>query len=250
MDTVWTKEKVKEQLKKTEAKGFIGIPEDLYRKDDGAIGQILEREFNVEENNLHIADLGTYELKGARVSKSKKKKTGMLTLFHKTSTSGLKPVEIFERYSYVKKSNRSAEMKNKLFFTARGNKKNKQGFILKASDTGEIKLYHEDDYLASWDLTEGKHKIKQVLLVYAETEGKPLSKDEKFHYIKAYILSKPKSIEEAIRNGHVAMDFCIDQPVDGSKAPHDRGPHIRINFDKLGELFGEIEEIDLLEGKQ
>ena len=38
MDTVWTKEKVKEQLKKTEAKGFIGIPEDLYRKDDGAIG--------------------------------------------------------------------------------------------------------------------------------------------------------------------------------------------------------------------
>lgn len=247
MDTVWTKEKVKEQLKKIEAKGFIGIPEDSFRTDDGVIGQILEREFNVEENNLHIADLGTYELKGARISKAKTKKTGMLTLFHKTSTSGLKPLEIFERFSYVKKSNRSDEQKIKLFFTARGNKKNKQGFILKPSATGDIALYHENEYLASWDLTEGKNKINQVLLVFAETEGKATSKDEKFHYVKALILSKPKSIADAVTSGAMALDFCIDQPIDKKKAPHDRGPHIRINFNKLGELFGEIEEINLLE---
>ena len=39
-------------------KGFISVPEGMFRKDDGIVGQILEREFGVAENNLHLADFG------------------------------------------------------------------------------------------------------------------------------------------------------------------------------------------------
>ena len=42
-------------LKKIEAKKFIS--NENYRADDGSVGQVLEREFQVEENNLHKADL-------------------------------------------------------------------------------------------------------------------------------------------------------------------------------------------------
>ncbi len=244
MENEWTKERVKQQLKIIEAKGFIPIPPEIYRKDDGVIGQLLEREFGVSENNLHIADLGTYELKGARNSSSKKQ--GKLTLFHKTSTSGLKPVEIFERFCYVARSRRNGELKRKLFTTVKGNRVNNRGFILKPSKNGGVDLYYKDEYLASWDFTDGEHKIKQVLLAFAETQGSFLSRDEKFHFTKAFILGKPKRIDKAIEKGVIALEFCIDQPIDGNKSPHDRGPHIRIPFNKLSELFDDVEEINLI----
>lgn len=65
----WTKEAVIRKMEALRDKGFIRVPEDMYRKDDGIVGQLLEREFGVAENNLHVADLGTYELKGMRKRK-------------------------------------------------------------------------------------------------------------------------------------------------------------------------------------
>jgi hypothetical protein len=74
----WTKKAVIQRMAEVNKKGFISISDGMYRNDDGIVGQVLEREFNVDENNLHIADLGTYELKGMRVKKGKSNK---LTLF-------------------------------------------------------------------------------------------------------------------------------------------------------------------------
>jgi hypothetical protein len=236
----WTKVKVIQQLNKIESKGFISIPEGMYRNDDGIVGQILEREFEVDENNLHIADLGTYELKGMR---KKKGKTNTLTLFHQTSTSGLTPIQLFERFSYVRPSKRDGTLKRKLFTTIYGNKENSLGFILKPSETCSVDLYHHDEYLATWDLTDGIAKIQRVLLAFAETQGKHNSEDEQFHYIEAYILSNPKDIYRAITDGAVVMDLCIDQPADGSKSVHDRGPHVRIPIKKLNMLFENVEKV-------
>ena len=101
MADIWTKEAVIERLKEINSKGFISVPKGMFRADDGIVGQILEREFGVAENNLHLADLGTYELKGMR---KKKGKTSKLTLFHQTSTSGMTPRQIFNRFSYEKPS--------------------------------------------------------------------------------------------------------------------------------------------------
>ena len=119
----WTKEQVILRLKEIERKGFIPIPKGMYRNDDGIIGQILEREFGVKENNLHIADLGTYELKGMRFRKG-----NMLTLFHQTSTEGMTPLQIFERFSYIRPSKRDGTSKRKLFTTINGNKENSLDF--------------------------------------------------------------------------------------------------------------------------
>ena len=123
----WNKEQVATKLREISGKGFISIPDGMYRNDDGIVGQILEREFAVEENNLHIADLGTYELKGMRY---KKGKSSTLTLFHQTSTAGMTPLQLFERFSYLRASQRDGSLKRKLFTTIYGNKENSLGFIL------------------------------------------------------------------------------------------------------------------------
>lgn len=237
---IWTKETVIEKLQQISRKGYISIPNGMFRTDDGIVGQVLEREFGVAENNLHIADLGLYELKGLRIKKGKSNK---LTLFHQTSTSGLSPNQIFERFSYIKPSQRDGSMKRKLFTTIKGDKQNNLGLILKAHGEYNIDLFYHDEYLATWDLSSGESKINQVLLAFAETRGQSNSREEQFHYVSAYILSSPKNIYEAINAGAVVMELCIDKPVDSIKAPHDRGPHIRIPVKKLNALFDSIEQI-------
>lgn len=236
----WTRETVKERLEEISQKGFIAIPEGMYRRDDGIVGQVLEREFGVEENNLHIADLGTYELKGLRTKQGKSSK---LTLFHQKPTSGLTPLELFERFCTVKPSQRDGSMKRKLFTTVKGDRENNLGLILRAGNERAVELYCGEEYLATWDLTGGKHKINQTLLAFAETRGKANTREEQFHYIKGYILSGPKDISEAINAGAVVLELCIDQPADCSQIPHDRGPHIRIPVKKLHALFDSVERI-------
>lgn len=238
----WTKENVIQKMEELRDKGFIRIPVDMFRKDDGIVVQILEREFGVAENTLHLADLGTYELKGMR---EKKSKASTLTLFHQTSTSGLTPNQIFDRFSYEKLSQRDGSLKRKLFTTIYGNKINSLGFILRGSGDANVDLFFQDEYLATWDLTSGNGKIKQVLLALAETRGAANSKDEEFHFVEAFILSSPKNIYDAIASGAVVMDLCIDQPASDfrKRAPHDRGPHIRIPIRKLNSLFDNVEKI-------
>lgn len=205
----WAKEKVIQKMEELRDKGFIRVPADMFRKDDGIVGQILEREFGVAENNLHLADLGTYELKGMR---KKKNKASTLTLFHQTSTTGLTPNQIFDRFSYEKPSQRDGSLKRKLFTTIYGNKVNSLGFILRGNGDANVDLFFQDEYLATWDLTSGHGKIKQVLLALAETRETANSKDEEFHFVEAFILSSPKNIYEAIESGAVVLDLCIDQP--------------------------------------
>lgn len=177
--------------------------------------------------------------------RKKKGKTSKLTLFHQTSTSGMTPRQIFNRFSYEKPSNRDDSLKRKLFTTIYGNKFNRLGFTLRAQGVSEVCLYHEEEYLATWDLTGGKGKINQVLFVLAETQGPANSEYERFHFIEAYILSSPKNIYDAISSGAVVMELCIDQPANefGKKAPHDRGPHIRIPVKKLSTLFESVERV-------
>ena len=241
---MWSIEKIKEKLMEVEQKGFIGIPENMYRRDDGIVGQILEREFGIVENNLRVGDLGKFELKGMRWKKSK---PNMLTLFHKTSASGLTPIQIFDRFGYVKKSKRSDIMKKKLFTTIRGDKYNNLGFILKANGEDKIELYHREkdsmsnEYIATWDLSEAKKKIGQMILVFADNKGTVNSREEQFHFTKAYLLDNIMCLSDAINAGAVVMDLCIDKPIDSLKAPHDRGPHIRIPIKKLEYLYGRRE---------
>src|SRR5690348_15979233 len=96
----WTLEEISRRLLEIRGKGYIPVPPEIYRRDDGIVGQILEREFGLRENNLAVADLGEFELKGRRTNSQ------LITLSHKRPEKGLSPVEIFDRFGYVKKSNR------------------------------------------------------------------------------------------------------------------------------------------------
>lgn len=236
----WTRDRVIERLAEIEARGFIPVPESMFRRDDGIVGQILEREFEVPENNLHMADLGTYELKGMRY---KKNRSAMLTLFHQKPCSGMTPFELFDRFGYVKPSRRNGNLSKKLFTTIRGDRMNSMGFILVSPSENEVCLYRGNEFLSAWDLSEARAKIERVILALAETQGATNSKNECFHYIKAFLLSDVKNLSEAISCGAAVMDLCIDQPLGSSRLPHDRGPHLRIPLKKLDCLYGSIEQL-------
>lgn len=155
------------------------------------------------------------------------------------------PTQIFDRFSYEGPGRRDGAPKRKLFTTVYGNKFNRLGLILRSNGAATVDLYFKDEYLATWDLTSGNGKIQQILLALAETKGTVNSRNEEFHFVEAYILSSPKNIYEAIESGAVIMEFCIDQPASDfrKRAPHDRGPHIRIPLRKLNCLFDRVERI-------
>jgi hypothetical protein len=229
----WTIERIKQKLSEIKLKGYIDIPSAIYRRDEGVVGQILEREFDVKENNLRIRDLGDFELKGLR-----KRSNTPLTLCHSTTTRGLKPLQIFERFSYLKPSqDNPLVMKRKLFMTIKGDKLNRGGFILRSSETGDVDMYWHDEFICGWSLADSLEKAQNVIVVYAETKGKTKSLDEQFHFTDAFLLTELYPLHELIKNKSIAIDFCIDQPEDRSKPPHDRGPHIRIPKSKLFEAY-------------
>ncbi len=252
----WTIEAVKRKLTEIKQKGFITIPEGMHRTDDGIVGQILEREFDVEENNLPVGDLGTFELKGIR------KKSTNLTLSHKKPEKGLSPIKIFERFGYIRHSKRNPEvLKKKFFVTINGEKSNPQGLLLrgieidekdeKDTNTSRLDMVYtggaEPEFICEWDLSGKLEKMNKVILGIAETTGATNAPDEKFHFTKAFLLEGLKPINQLVKDRVIVVDFCIDQPIDKDhkalKSPHDRGPHIRIAVSKLKKAYDKVIQI-------
>ena len=173
-------------------KGFISIPHEDYRKDEGVIGQLLEREFNVSENNISMRDLGSFELKGMR------KKSSTLTLCHKTTSEGYTPNQVFDRFGYVRPSNRdSSVIKKKLFSTINGRKPNSLDLILGPNDETRFSMYYQPntstkEFICTWDIEDSLRKIDSIILVLADTKGKTNARDEQFHYVEAWLYNELK----------------------------------------------------------
>jgi hypothetical protein len=228
-----TIEQITTILQEIEAKGFIQIPAaKASRSDEGAIGQVLENEFGILENNFAERDLGTFELKGFR------KRSSSLTLFHKKPETGLTPIQLFDRFGYLKASLRdSSVLKKKLFCTITGINPNPLGLLLKAKGDNEIDLYYGQELLSSWCVKGGLLKADEVIMVFAETRGMVNTPNEEFHFIEAYRCSGLRNLSDLINEGAIVIDFCIDQVVGSSKRPHDRGPHIRLVKNKLSKAY-------------
>lgn len=228
----WTLESIVARLNEIREEGYIPIPVGSYRNDDGIVGQIIEREFGVNENNLSVRDLGTFELKGMR------RRSKALTLCHKKPVEGFTVLEIFERFGTIRPSNRDPKvMKKKLFMTIRGNRINSRGFqIIPQGDSVFSLCYFGNEipeFLSKWDLSDQMNKINRVILVVADSRGAANSREEVFHYNEAYLLENLKNLSELIKSGIIVMDLCIDQTIDDTRSPHDRGPHIRIPKSKI-----------------
>lgn len=244
----WRLKQIRNKLKEIEKKGLIPIPKDTHRNDDGIVGQILEREFGVVENNISLGDLGKFELKGIR------RKSSNITLSHKTPDSGMTPIQIFHKFGYLRDSKSKPGVKKKNFFVViNGKKENPRGFILKSTGLNTIQLIHRDkvtgniNTICSWNLKNSLTKMNKIILVTADTKGKTKAKDEEFHYKEALLLHKLKPLKELIEAGIIVIEFSIDQEIsaDGSgvKSPHDRGPHIRVAKRYLKKTYKRIIKI-------
>lgn len=234
----WTIEQIIAKLTEIKAKGYIGIPTVMFRSDEGVVGQILEREFGIEENNLKIGDLGEFELKGMR------KNSSTLTMCHRKPETGMNPIQIFNRFGYVKPSNRDhSVIKKKLFCTITGKGFNKLGFKLRPFQESFIDLNFNDEFICRWNLAEAIEKMNNMVLVVAETIGKTGSKEEQFHYIRGILYTGLKPINYLVNNGKIVIDFCIDKEVNDPNQPHDRGPHIRIPKTQLSTSFDSVQVI-------
>jgi hypothetical protein len=238
----WTLEAVKKRLIEIKQKGFIPIPSGMHRSDDGIVGQILEREFGVAENNIRLGDLGKFELKGIR------KTSTNLTLSHKKPERGMTPIQIFDKFGYIRPSKSNPNvLKKKLFVTVKGTKENSVKLRLRGIGDAALDMVTGATLLCEWDLTNSLKKIDQIILVFAESSAKTRDASETFHYQKAFLLDGLKPIKDLVDKDIIVIDFCIDQPIDESGKPlasvHDRGPHIRVPVAKLSKAYNRVEQI-------
>ena len=80
-------------------------------------------------------------------------------------------------------------------------------------------------------------------MVFAKTTGKTNSVDEQFYFMHGFLFNGLKPIDELVTEGKIVIDFCIDQILDSTKSPHDRGPHIRMPKKHLASAYNEVKVI-------
>lgn len=231
-----TLRKLKKQLEEVKMKGFI----KTHRAHDTGVGKTLEDLLNIKENNLRIPDVGEVELKAKRIDSG-----SMLTIATKSpEPKGINKV-LFEKYKYLDK-----EGKYNLHSTVYGLRKNPQLFIV-VFEGKKLVLKNKFKIQAYWpvsifdDVLKAKSDI--ILLALAETKGERKTKNEKFHYIEAYLLSdlNIKKFKSAVENDKLKIDIRIGVYRSGKNKGkyHDHGTGFRISKRDFLQLFDNFSQI-------
>lgn len=206
----------------------------------GGVGNTLETLLGIRENNLRIPDLGEIELKAKRLNSQ-----SMLTLSSKSPLPKGSNRKLFEVYKTLREDGIY-----KLYTTIYGSRLNPRKFQVKVDD-GNLTLVNPKKIEAYWPLVELddvlKRGTKMVLLVLADTKGKFASKNEKFHYKEAYLLSglSFERLKKALNDGKLKVDIRIGQDKTGKAAGkyHDHGTGFRISKGDYLHLFEKHEKI-------
>ncbi|MFH1904253.1 MAG: MvaI/BcnI family restriction endonuclease [bacterium] len=216
-------------------KGFI----KTRRLHDTGIGKTLEDLLGIQENNLRLPDIGEIELKAKRIDSQ-----SMLTIATKSpNPRGVNRV-LFEKYKYKDKEKHYC-----LHSTVYGSRYNPQGFRVVLNDRLELK--NSDNIEAYWPITVFddvlKSKSDRILLVFAETEGKRKTKNEKFRFAEAYLLSNLNinKFKKAIEEDKLKIDIRIGAYRSGSKKGkyHDHGTGFRINKRDFLHLYDNFQQL-------
>ena len=231
-----TLRKLKEQLEKIKAMGFV----KTHRAHDTGIGKTLEDLLGIKENNLRLPDVGNVELKAKRIDSG-----SMLTVATKSpEPKGINKV-LFEKYKYLDK-----EGKYNLHSTVCGSRKNSQSF--KVVFEGEkLILKNKSKIEAYWSLSIFddvlKAKSDKILLAFAETKGERKTKNEKFHFTEAYLLSNLNinKFKSAVESDKLKIDIRIGVYRSGKNKGkyHDHGTGFRINKRDFLHLFDNFTKI-------
>ena len=224
------------QLEKIKALGSV----KTHRAHDTGIGKTLEDLLGIKENNLRLPDVGDVELKAKRIDSG-----SMLTVATKSpEPKGINKV-LFEKYKYL-----DEEGKYNLHSTVYGSRKNMQSF--KVVFEGEkLVLKNKSRIGAYWPISIFddvlKAKSNTILLAFAETKGERTTKNEKFHYTEAYLLSdlNINKFKSAVENDKLKIDIRIGVYRSGvfKGKYHDHGTGFRINKRDFLHLFDNFTQI-------
>jgi len=231
-----TLRKLKEQLEKIKALGFV----KTHRAHDTGIGKTLEDLLGIKENNLRLPDAGDVELKAKRIDSG-----SVLTVATKSpEPKGINKV-LFEKYKYLDK-----EGKYNLHSTVCGSRKNPQSFKVAFEDK-KLVLKNKSKIEAYWPISIFddvlKAKSDKILLAFAETKGERKTKNEKFHFTEAYLLSNLdiNKFKSAVENDKLKIDIRIGVYRSGKNRGkyHDHGTGFRINKRDFLHLFDNFTKI-------
>jgi len=232
----FTLRKLKEQLEKIKAMGFV----KTHRAHDTGIGKTLEDLLGIKENNLRLPDVGEVELKAKRMDSG-----SMLTVATKSpEPKGINKV-LFEKYKYLDK-----EGKYNLHSTVCGSRKNPQSFKV-VFESEKLVLKNKSKIEAYWPISIFddvlKAKSDKILLAFAETKGERKTKNEKFHFTEAYLLSdlNINKFKSAVENDKLKIDIRIGVYRSGKNKGkyHDHGTGFRINKRDFLHLFDNFTQI-------
>lgn len=231
-----TLRKLKERLEKIKAMGFV----KTHRAHDTGVGKTLEDLLGIKENNLCLPDVGEVELKAKRIDSG-----SMLTIATKSpEPKGVNKV-LFEKYKYLDK-----EGKYNLHSTVYGSRKNRQSLnIVFWQD--RLVLKNKANILVYWPVSIFNDVLKvksdKILLVFAETKGERKTKNEKFHFVEAYLLSdlNINKFELAVKKNKLKIDIRIGVYRSGKNKGkyHDHGTGFRINKRDFLHLFDNFAQI-------
>jgi len=218
------------KLREVKKMGFVPT---VYAHD-GGVGNTLENLLGIKENNISLPDVGEIEIKAKRVESS-----SMLTLVSKAPLPRGVNRLLFNSYGYI-----GDDGIRKLYTTIYGSRINPQEFRV-VINGDKLVLENRNGIEAYWPL-EGlisglKTKANKTLLVYALTEGKKGSQNERFHYNEAYLLSglDSQNIKTMLEEGKLKFDIRIGADKKGGRvgAYHDHGTAIRISKKDYLSLF-------------
>lgn len=224
------------KLLSIKSEGFVKTK----RAHDTGVGQTLEQLLGLKENNLRLPDFGNIELKAKRIDSG-----SMLTIATKSPIPRGANKILFEKCKYLDRDGHY-----NLHSTVYGSRKNRQGLKIEI-DNGNLVLQNDHKIEAHWPLSVFddvlKSKSDRILLVFAETKGERKTRNEKFHYVEAYLLSdlNVKKFMKAIRADKLKIDIRIGVYRTGSKQGryHDHGTGFRINKRDFLELFDSYKKL-------
>lgn len=228
--------KLKKKLEEIKSYGYVLT----HRAHDTGIGKTLEDLLDIKENNLRLPDVGNVELKAKRIDSG-----SMLTIATKSpEPKGVNKV-LFNQFKYLDK-----EGHYNLHCTICGSKNNPQSFRV-ALENGRLVLKNRANIKASWQISIFdevlRAKSDKILLVFAETKGERKTKEEKFHFTEAYLLSNLniKKFKSAIKKDKLKIDIRIGVYRSGKNKGryHDHGTGFRINKRDFLYLFDNFKQI-------
>ncbi|MBN1805333.1 MAG: MvaI/BcnI restriction endonuclease family protein [Sedimentisphaerales bacterium] len=243
------------------------IKNTINQRNDGAVGNTLEKLLGIEENNLPIPNAAEWELKGQR------KKTSSLITFKHTEPSprALKfvPQILLPKYGWKHKEAGKKYPISEMSFrsTTYGTRYSKRGFRINI-DRSERKIrfvfkYNEADIskpeIATWlkqveeriglgDLNPepywGFDDLRNVIgqkmknCFYVVADSKIENKHEFFKYIELYLLSgfSFDRFIDAIEDGFVLVDF-------DARTGHNHGTKFRLKQGYFSKVYTSMERI-------